>query len=241
METGIRVLLLTAALLSLPGCAVRNWIHHRSEVRAERAAAKEEAAKAEQEQDDTDAAPPRVIDPDVERRKIVVPRIKSSNVELGLDYGALSVEDFGTNPVYGLTAAYHVTEDFFFQGEYGRSTAGRTSFETLGGNIQLLTSPERRFTYYNLSLGYNFLPGEAFLGRGIAMPSAFYMLGGIGTTKFAGDERFTVNFGAGYRVLPSDWIAVHITVQDRVFKSDLLGVSKLTNNIEARIGTTVFF
>ncbi len=241
METGIRVLLLTVALVSLPGCAVRNWIHHRSEVRAERAAAKEEAAKAEQEQDDTDAAPPRVIDPDVERRKIVVPRIKSSNVELGLDYGALSVEDFGTNPVYGLTAAYHVTEDFFFQGEYGRSTAGRTSFETLGGNIQLLTSPERRFTYYNLSLGYNFLPGEAFLGRGIAMPSAFYMLGGIGTTKFAGDERFTVNFGAGYRVLPSDWIAVHITVQDRVFKSDLLGVSKLTNNIEARIGTTVFF
>jgi outer membrane beta-barrel protein len=92
-----------------------------------------------------------------------------------------------------------------------------------------------------LSLGYNFLPGEAFLGRGIAMPSAFYWLGGIGSTKFAGDERFTVNFGAGYRVLPSDWIAVHITVQDRVFKSDLLGVSKLTNNIEARIGTTIYF
>ena len=241
METGIRVLLLTVTFLALQGCVVRNWIHHRSEVRAERAAARAEAAKAEQDQDDTDAAPPRVVDPDVERRKIVVPKIKSSNVELGLDYGALSVEDFGTNPVYGLTAAYHVTEDFFFQGEAGRSTAGRTSFETLGGDIQLLTSPERRFTYYNLSLGYNFLPGEAFLGRGIAMPSAFYLLGGIGTTKFAGDERFTVNFGAGYRVLPSDWIAVHITVQDRVFKSDLLGVSKLTNNIEARIGTTVFF
>ena len=241
METGLRVLLLTVAFLSLPGCVVRNWIHHRAEVRAEREAAKEEQARAEQEQNDTDAPPPRVVDPDVERRKITVPRIRSSNVEIGLDYGALSVEDFGTNQVYGLTAAYHVTEDFFFQGEYGRSTAGRTSFETLGGNIQLLTTPERRFTYYNLSLGYNFLPGEAFLGRGIAMPSAFYWLGGIGSTKFAGDERFTVNFGAGYRVLPSDWIAVHITVQDRVFKSDLLGVSKLTNNIEARIGTTVFF
>ena len=239
METGLRVLLLTAAFLSLQGCVVRNWIHHRAEVRAEREAAKEEQARAEQ--DDTEAPPPRVVDPDVERRQIKVPRIRSSNVEIGLDYGALSVEDFGTNQVYGVTAAYHVTEDFFFQGEYGRSTAGRTSFETLGGNIQLLTTPERRFTYYNLSLGYNFLPGEAFLGRGIAMPSAFYWLGGIGSTKFAGDERFTVNFGAGYRVLPSDWIAVHITVQDRVFKSDLLGVSKLTNNIEARIGTTIFF
>jgi len=239
METGFRLLLLTVAFLSLQGCVVRNWIHHRAEARAERRAAKEEAARAEQ--DDTDAAPPRVVDPDVERRKIYVPKIRSSNVEIGLDYGALSVEDFGTNQVYGITAAYHITEDFFFQGEYGRSKAGRTSFETLAGNIQLLTPDERHFTYYNLSLGYNFLPGEAFLGRGIAMPSAFYWLGGIGSTKFAGDERFTVNFGAGYRVLASDWIAVHITVQDRVFKSDLLGVSKLTNNIEARIGTTIYF
>jgi hypothetical protein len=30
-------------------------------------------------------------------------------------------------------------------------------------------------------------------------------------------------------------------VQDRVFQTDLFGTSKLTNNIEARIGTTVFF
>jgi hypothetical protein len=30
-------------------------------------------------------------------------------------------------------------------------------------------------------------------------------------------------------------------VQDRVFKSDLLGVSKLTNNIEARMGASIFF
>jgi hypothetical protein len=41
--------------------------------------------------------------------------------------------------------------------------------------------------------------------------------------------------------LPTDWIALHIGVQDRVFQSDLLGVDKLTNNIEANIGATVFF
>ncbi len=170
-----------------------------------------------------------------------MPKIRSANVELGLDYGALSVEDFGTNPSYGATLAYHVTEDFFLQAEYGRTKAGRTSFETLAGNIQLLTPRERHFTYYDLSLGYNFLPGEAFLGRGLALSSAFYLIGGIGGVDFAGDQKFTVNFGAGYRVLPSDWLAVHITVQDRVFQSDLLGTTKLTNNIEMRIGTTVFF
>jgi outer membrane beta-barrel protein len=240
METGIRVLLLTAVLTALPGCAsVRNWFHHRSEVRQARAEARAEAAEADAQ--DADATPPRVVDPEVERRKIKVPKIRSSNVEIGIQDGFIAIEDFGTQNAYGLTAAYHITEDFFFLGEYGRAYAGRTSFETLGGNIQLLTSAERRFTYYDLSLGYNLLPGEAFIGRGRALTSSFYFVGGIGATKFAGDDRFTVNFGGGYRVLPSDWLAIHIQVQDRVFRTDLLGVSKLTNNVEASLGATVFF
>ena len=73
------------------------------------------------------------------------------------------------------------------------------------------------------------------------MNSALYLLGGIGSTKFAGDQRFSVNFGAGYRVLPTDWLAIHIDVQDVVFQSDLLGRDKLTNNFAAHLGATVFF
>jgi outer membrane beta-barrel protein len=245
METGFRILLLIAAQIIflglLPGCAsVRNWYHHRQEVREAKEEAREEAA-AQKKQPEDDTTPPRVVEPEVERRKIKVPKVRSSNIELGLHYGALSIEDFGTNPSYGADISYHVTEDFFFMGDVGRSNAGRTSFETLGGNVQLLTNKERRFTYYDLSLGYNFLPGEAFLGRGVAMTSAFYLLGGIGATDFAGDKKFTVNFGAGYRIVPADWLAVHVSVQDHVFQSSLLGTTKLTNNIEMRIGTTVFF
>jgi outer membrane beta-barrel protein len=228
MESRVRVFLLIVLLATLPGCAtVRGWFHH-----------KPAAPSAQAEEDN--APPPRVVEPDVARRQIKVPKVRSRNIELGLNYGVLSIEDFGTHPSYGVTAAYHITEDFFFQAEAGRSTASETSFETLTG-IQLLTGSERRFTYYDLSLGYNFLPGEAFIGRGHAMTSAFYLIGGIGGTDFGGDTKFTVNFGAGFRVVPTDWLAVHITVQDRTFESNLLGSNKLTNNIEARIGTTVFF
>jgi outer membrane beta-barrel protein len=230
MESRLRIFLLTVVLATLPGCAtVRHWFHRDHTSTAD-------AAPAE----DDNTPPPRVVDPEVPRRKITVPNIRSRNIEVGLFYGELSIEDFGSHPVYGATAAYHITEDFFFQAEAGRATAGNTSFETLSG-ISLLTGSERRFTYYDLSLGYNFLPGEAFIGRGRAMTSAFYLLGGIGGTDFAGDTKFTVNFGAGYRVVPTDWLAVHVTVQDRVFQSDLFGSTKLTNNLEARIGTTVFF
>ena len=50
-----------------------------------------------------------------------------------------------------------------------------------------------------------------------------------------------MNFGAGYRVLPTDWLTLHIDVQDRLFESDIFGTNKLTNNLEARIGVTAFF
>jgi outer membrane beta-barrel protein len=237
METRTRLLLLTALLLPLAGCASLQWPWSRDRDRV----AAEEPVAADEEVDTSNLPPPRVIEPEVARRKVRVNRIDAENIEVGAYYGALSIEDFGTNPVTGVRAAFHVTEDVFFEANYGRSRAGRTSFETLGGNVQLLTPSERRFTYYSLSLGYNLLPGEVYIGRNLAMNSSLYLLGGIGSTKFAGDQRFTVNFGAGYRVLPTDWLAIHIDVQDHVMQSDLLGRDKLTNNFGAHIGATAFF
>ena len=238
MENNARLLLLTVslgAMLAVSGCSV-----FRREKELERQQTEEQAA-AEEAAEDADATPPRVIEPNVARRKIKVPKIDNENWEIGGGYGFVSIEDFGTNPTFAAQVTYHVTEDFFFRGDIGQSTAGRTSFETLGGNIELLSGNQRQFTYYSLSLGYNFLPGEVFLGRKTAMNSGFYTLVGIGSVKFAGDNRLTLNFGAGYRVLPTDWLAIHLGVQDRVFDSDLLGETKVTNNIETLLSATVFF
>ncbi|MFI4867599.1 MAG: outer membrane beta-barrel domain-containing protein, partial [Steroidobacterales bacterium] len=163
------------------------------------------------------------------------------DIELGGYYGEISIQDFGAQPVAGARFDYHISEDLFFEATYGRAKGGRTSFEYLSGNVQLLSNAERRFTYYNLSLGYNFLPGEVFIGRNLAMTSALYMIGGMGNVTFAGDQNFAVNFGAGFRVLPTDWLALHIDVQDLVFKSNDIGVYQLKNNLQATIGATVFF
>jgi outer membrane beta-barrel protein len=241
MESPNRLLLLSAvvcASLSLSGCSLlRSWFGNDREIEEQQTTAE----AAEEEAEDMDVTPPRVIEPNVARRRIKTPKIDNENWELGGGMGFVSIEDFGTNSTYAAQLSYHVTEDFFFRADLGQSTAGRTSFETLGGNIELLTGNQRRFTYYSLSLGYNFLPGEVFVGRKLAMNSGFYLLGGIGSVKFAGDNRLTINFGAGFRVLPTDWLAIHIGVQDRVFDSDLLGETKVTNNIETLLSATVFF
>ena len=249
MESHDRVLLLMrrvalvsvlSASLLLSGCSLLRWPWFGKNRNVEQQQTEDQAA-AEEEAEDSDSTPPRVIEPNVARRKIKTPKIDNENWEIGGGAGFVSIEDFGTSSTYAGQISYHVTEDFFFRADVGQSTAGKTSFETLGGNIELLTGDERRFTYYSLSLGYNFLPGEVFLGRKLAMNSGFYTLVGIGSVKFAGDNRLTVNLGAGFRVLPTDWLAIHIGVQDRVFNSDLLGEDKVTNNIEMLLSATVFF
>jgi len=233
MESRLRVLLLGLSCCLAGGCASTHWPWHHK--------AAPVTAPLTASTDDDNAPPPTVIEPEVERRKIKVPKIKAHDSELGADFGVMSIEDFGSGPVSSLRYDYHLTEDFFFEARFGRAKGSKTSYELLSGNVQLLTDAERQFTYYNASLGYNFLPGEVFIGRNLAMTSALYMIGGIGSVKFGGNQNFQLNFGSGFRVLPTDWLAIHLDVQDIVIKSNLLGVYRIKNNMEATIGATVFF
>lgn len=183
----------------------------------------------------------QVIEPEVERRPVKEPDIDTEDFEIGGFAGMMSIEDFGTNLVYGARLAYHVTEGFFLEGAIGQTTAGMTSFEVLSGGAPILSDADRQYTYYNLSLGYNVLPGEAFIGEGRAYNTGLYLIGGLGSTRFAGDDRFTVNFGAGYRFLLNDALAVHLDFRDHMYDIDLLGEEKTTHNLEGTLGLTVFF
>jgi outer membrane beta-barrel protein len=224
MESRIRVLFLRLAPpllcgVALSGCASRGL-----------------DAEAEADQ----ARP--VIQPDVERRDVKAPEIDSEDFEIGAFGGFLSIEDFGSNAVYGARLAYHITEGLFAEATYGVSEAGKTSYEILsGGQATLLTDDQRDFEYYDVSLGWNLLPGEVFFGREHAFNSALYVLLGAGNTSFAGDDYFTMTYGAGYRVLVTDSIAMHFGVRDHMLDIDITGDDKTTHNIEFNLSATWFF
>ncbi len=175
------------------------------------------------------------------RRKVEVNKLDQENFEIGVFGGLMSVEDFGSNPVVGARIAYHVTEDFFVEGQYGKTTLGQTSFERLSGGAQILTDDERDMTYYNVSVGYNIFPGESFLGRNLTFKGGLYVVAGVGSTSFGGDDRFTINAGVGYRLIATDWLAFHIDVRDHIFETDLLGTQETKHNIEFSGGLTFFF
>lgn len=197
-------------------------------------------AQAQAPEGDIVGAEP-VVQPQLDRRAVKENRIDTEDFEIGLFAGVMSVEDFGTNSVFGMRLAYHVTEDIFVETAYGMTDAGLTSYERLGGAVTVLTDDEREYSYYNLSLGYNLLPGESFIGSSRAFSSDMYLIDSIGTTEFAGDNRFTWNFGAGYRLLLNDWLALHADVRDHMFDIDVLGEDKTAHNIEIHAGATVFF
>lgn len=221
MDRGLHVLLLTAlAATALPGLAQA------------------------QAAGDTSALPtqqPQVVEPAVKRRDVEPAAIDTENFEAGLFVGTISIEDFGSSVVYGARAAYHFTEDLFAEATVATAKAGKTSFEDLSGAAELLTDSERQYTYYDLAIGWNALPGEVFFGGKRAMPSAVYFTLGAGSTNFAGDDHFTVAVGSGFRLLVNDWVALHLDVRDHMFNSDLLGKDKLTQNLQVGFGVTAFF
>lgn len=223
MEIRLGSVLLAAALLS--GCG---WFH-----RGER--------PAEQVVADEPQGEPTVIEPQVNRRDVKTPKIKATDFEAGVYFGALSIQDFGVNPLYGVRAAYHVTEDIFLEGFMARSKAGTTSLQDVFPDITVVSNAGRQFTYYDLDLGYNVLPGEIFLGRGRAFNSQLYVTVGMGDVKFAEKDQFALNFGVGERILITDWLALHLDVRDHIFETDLTGRTKNVDNIEATLGLTTFF
>lgn len=181
------------------------------------------------------------LTPELDRRQVKLANIDTENFEVGISGGLLSVEDFETNPVAIAQLTYHVTEDFFVQARYGSSEVGQSSFDRLSGAASLLGENDRDLTFYDLSVGVNVFPGEAFLLDKWAVNSSFYIVGGAGNTDFAGSERFTVNAGLGYRMIANDFIAFNFSVRDHVFDTELTGSKKATHNIEIGAGLSIFF
>jgi outer membrane beta-barrel protein len=182
----------------------------------------------------------QVIVPQVERRDVHKPKYPSNDFEIGLFGGTYSSQNFGTSGVYGARLGYDITEDFFVEATYGSSKVSDKEFrQILPGGI--FTAEQEKLKYYDLSLGYNFLPGEVFIGKNWAKASTMYVIGGVGSTSFDSQRMQTWNFGVGAKLFLADWVALRADVRDHIFTLDLLGKRSATQNPELTLGAAFFF
>ncbi len=181
-----------------------------------------------------------LIEPDVEPIVIKEALIDSENFEVGVFFGSINIEDFESSLLYGARIAYHLSEDIFFEANYAVADAGETSAEQLG-QVQILTNDQRDYTFYNVNVAYNILPGQAYFARRYTFNTNFYLITGLGATEFADDNRLTINYGAGYQVLLNDAFAWHVSARQHLYKIDLLGDEKISVNTEVSTGISIFF
>jgi outer membrane beta-barrel protein len=182
-----------------------------------------------------------LIEPQIERVEFDESQIDSFDFELAVYGGVLAMEHFDTNAVVGLKFGYHVSEDFFVQASYGFSKVGETSFEKISGGAPLLSDDERDVEYYLFSIGFNLLPGEAFLTDSTTLNTVLYISGGVGSTDFAGDDRSTIAFAVGYRTIVLDGFSVDVEMRDLIFDLDTFGEDDTTHNIELTLSLNLFF
>jgi len=184
----------------------------------------------------------QVITPEVKPREVKEADIDDEIFGIGAYAGILSIDNFGSEPVYGISAMFNATEDFFLQANYAVSEAGKTSWEELGGDANnLLTSSDRNYTYYDLLIGYNIFPGEVFMTSKLTFNSDFYLVAGVGNTTFGGEDNFTMTLGTGYRIVLRDWLTWNIDFRDHIFNSDIIRSNQTTHNLELSTGVTFFY
>ena len=182
----------------------------------------------------------QVVVPQVDRRDVKLPRIPSNDFEIGLFAGTYATQNFGSSAVGGVRLGYHITEDFFVEGVYAQTKVSDESFrQILPGGV--FAQQKQTLKYYNVSVGYNLLPGEVFFGKNVAKASAMFIIGGVGSTNFAEERHQTFNLGVGMRVFLKDWAALQVDMRDHIFSLDLLGKRQSTQNLELTAGVTFFF
>lgn len=177
----------------------------------------------------------------IERRTVLDDLLDNENFEFGAQIGLISIEDFESKPWVSGHFSYHMNEYFYAKALYGYSKAGITSFETLANVSPLLTDKQRKFSFYGINIGYNLMPGEIFLGKDFAFNSMFSIEVGGGSTDFAGDNQFTVNFAANYRVFLTDGLTWDIGMADYVFDTTVTGKRKTTHNLNFTTGLSYYF
>jgi outer membrane beta-barrel protein len=223
METRVQHILLAASLLGALTCFSASVF------------------AADEKEKNNDGELGKIITPDIERRHIKEADLDAEDFEVGLYTGMLSLEDFGSNIVAGVSFSYHITEDFFVQANYGTSKTEKTSYELLSGGVELLTKDQRDLSYYNISLGYDLLPGQVYISEKWHFNTSVYLIAGAGNTHFADKNYFTYNLGAGFKFYATDWLMLDLSMRNYSFEHELFGVAKKINSPESRLGISIFF
>ncbi|WP_347329678.1 outer membrane beta-barrel domain-containing protein [Marinimicrobium locisalis] len=147
-------------------------------------------------------------------------RIDSEVLDLGVTAGVVNIADFNGEWALGVSATFQATENFFLQYNFLQADSSPSAYENNQG--RLFEGSDRTFRHYDLLVGYKVFQGELFASEGRARLSSLYAVGGVGETRFGGEENFTTTLGVGYEAALTRDILLRIDYRAHLYDSSLI-------------------
>ena len=173
--------------------------------------------------------------------------INNEIFELGIFGGIINIENFTSEFAQGISATFRASEDYFIQYNFLQADVALTAIESSsfieGTQIPALKydlGKDRKFTHYDLLVGYNLFQGEFFPSSSKANLSTLYVIAGVGNTEFGRESSMTYTVGIGYQIALNRRFGLHIDFRDYIYRSGL--VTEKSNTVSVtQISTGIKF
>lgn len=181
-----------------------------------------------------------IIEPEKTVTNVQAAAIDTEHFELGFYLGSVSVEEFNTNLLTGVSLTYHINSTWLTQAQYGISKVQRAAFEDNSGFI-FLSDDDLNYEYLRVMGGYKIIDGRSFLGKRHKFNSAIYFLAGVSDVEFAGSRNQGLALGLSYRTVITDWLTMNFDINNTTVNLKLFNDQTKSNNTEMAIGVNALF
>jgi outer membrane beta-barrel protein len=166
---------------------------------------------------------------------------KARRHEISALGGAYAADLMSSSYVVGGTYTYHFTEDLGIEALFGYTRARSELVEIIeqrqGTDLVREDAPVFLYQGHLLwSLAYGKL---RWFGSRISRFDFNLALGG-GVTDNRSARGLTLSGGLGLKFFPTSWLAVRVDLRDQLLTQELLGESRIVNNLMATLGLSMF-
>ncbi len=182
-----------------------------------------------------------VIEPETPKERATSAALDTEHFEVGVHVGLLSVQDFNSNPVYGLSLRYYFNEKVFIEGSTGTSETKQNNIEA---NESRNYNFERDFTYTSVGAGYRVLQGRGFWGKKRKYNTGLFLQAGIEAVDFAEASETGLVLGISHKTVLTDWLTINLDFKDHIYNRTLEGLNEsggTTHNTEIAVGLSTIF
>jgi outer membrane beta-barrel protein len=167
---------------------------------------------------------------------------KAGRHELSALGGLYSADLLSSSYLVGAAYTFHFTEDLAIEASFGYTRADSALVRIVQNDTSFtalrLNTPVYIYEGHLLwSIAYGKL---RWFDGGISRFDVHLAFGG-GVTDNQSAQGLTGSFGLGMKLFFGEWFALRVDIRDQLLTQELLGTSKIVNNLAATLGFSTFF